>query len=116
VDLPLRCPERATTWALRVSTGSSMRSPPMRFPAADTVYQGHGPTAAVPQRRRQQDQDTGSYRPPLSEPEGRQRCSLTSAAAQVDGSTPNLRTGESCARSVPVRRPPPRRSIRSAEA
>jgi hypothetical protein len=30
--------------------------------AADTAYQGAGPTVAVPQRRRQRDQDTGRYR------------------------------------------------------
>jgi hypothetical protein len=30
--------------------------------AADTAYQGAGPTVAVPQRRRRRDQDTGRYR------------------------------------------------------
>jgi len=31
--------------------------------AADTAYQGAGPTVAVPQRRRRLDRDTGRYRP-----------------------------------------------------
>lgn len=31
--------------------------------AADTAYQGSGPTVAVPQRRRRKDPDTGRYRP-----------------------------------------------------
>ncbi|WP_372463068.1 hypothetical protein [Pseudonocardia kujensis] len=30
--------------------------------AADTAYQGAGPTVAVPQRRRRKDPDTGRYR------------------------------------------------------
>ncbi|NIJ11455.1 hypothetical protein FHU38_001799 [Saccharomonospora amisosensis] len=32
------------------------------IPAADTAYQGAGPTVAVPQRRRRKDPDTGRYR------------------------------------------------------
>ena len=31
--------------------------------AADTAYQGAGPTVVVPQRRRRKDHDTGRYRP-----------------------------------------------------
>jgi hypothetical protein len=31
--------------------------------AADTAYQGAGPTVAVPQRRRRKDPETGRYRP-----------------------------------------------------
>ena len=56
--------------------------------AADTAYQGAGPTVAVPQRCRRKDPDTGRFRK-LSQFQKDVNAAHAAAAGRVSGSTPS---------------------------
>jgi hypothetical protein len=56
--------------------------------AADTAYQGAGPTVAVPQRRRRKGTDAGRYRP-LSATRRTSTKPTPADAGRVSGSTPS---------------------------
>jgi hypothetical protein len=56
--------------------------------AADTAYQGAGPTVALPQRRRRLDSGTGRFRK-LSQNQKDVNPRTPAAAGPGNGSTPN---------------------------